>query len=182
MTRRLASAVVVALGLVAATASASAQTLVIRGDVKLGAFAVRADGSLAGAIAAFGEPTRLRRQSGGRACRASWIRHGLTIDFYNLGGQDACAPRYGRFSRAIARGPHWQTTKRLRIGDDVERLRSLYPHARFRRGEMGFWPAGWWLLRRSSVYGNGSSYPGLLAEVRAGKVVAFHIRFPAGGD
>jgi hypothetical protein len=165
-----------------ASAAPSARTFAIRGDVKFGSFAVKANGTLAGAIAAFGEPSSLRRRYRGQGCLATWRRHGLRIDFYNLAGRDACEPSSGRFGRAIARGRHWQTTKRLKVGDSVPKLRRLYPAARFHRGERGFWPSGFWLVHRYSVYGDGSYYPGLLAETRAGTVVAFHIRYPAGGD
>ena len=117
-----------------------------------------------------------------QACRATWPRHGLTIDFYNLGGQDSCRPRYGRFSRAFLRGDHWTTTRGLRIGDSLAKLRRLYPGVRYRRGERGVWPSGYWLVPRRSIFGAGGGYPGLLAEVRRGKVVAFQVRYPAGGD
>jgi hypothetical protein len=165
-----------------ASPAAPAHTFAIRGDVEIGAFAVKANGTLAGAIDAFGQPTTLSRLYRGQTCLATWTKHGLRIDFYNLGGHDACQPRHGRFARAIARGPHWQTTRRLKIGDSVRRLVRLYPTARLQRGERGFWPSGFWLVRRYSIYGEGSYYPGLLAETRAGTVVAFHVRYPAGGD
>jgi hypothetical protein len=162
--------------------TATAHTFAIQGDIKIGAYAVKADGSLAGVIRAFGRPETLRRSFSGKACRGVWPQHGLTVFFYNLGGTDACRRDGGRFSRAIARGDHWMTTKRLRIGDSVRRVRALYPRARFERGEPGFWPSGWWLLRRYSIYGEGRYYPGLLAEVRAGKIAAFHVSYAAGGD
>jgi hypothetical protein len=175
---------VVFIGLLAAVAvaPAAAHVFAVRGDAKLGAYAVRADGSLGGAIRAFGRPTALRHTFGRRTCRAVWARHGLTIDFYNLGGGDACQPRDGRFSRAFLRGDHWMTTKRLRVGDPVSKLRRLYPNAPFRRGEPRLWPSGYWLLTRRSVFGDGAEYPGLLAEVARGRVTGFQVRFPAGGD
>ena len=169
---------------VAAVIAPAARTHVfaVRGDVRIGAFAVRADGSLAGAIRAFGAPTSRRHMYGLGTCTAVWQRHGLTIDFYNLGGRDACAPRFGRFGRAFLRGDHWMTTKRLRVGDSLTKLRSLYPNALYRRGERYFWPAGYWLLARTSIYGDGGGYPGLLAQVSRGRVIGFQVRFPAGGD
>jgi hypothetical protein len=50
---------VVFIGLLAAVAvaPAAAHVFAVRGDAKLGAYAVRADGSLGGAIRAFGRPT-----------------------------------------------------------------------------------------------------------------------------
>jgi hypothetical protein len=92
--RSLGLGAVVAL-LLGASPATAAPSFVIRGDTKIGTFAVQTDGSLAGAIRAFGAP-RLRRS--GEACTATWAAYGLTMSFYNLGGQNPCTPRYGRFS------------------------------------------------------------------------------------
>ena len=181
MKLRFAVVAIAVHGAVAVT-PAAAHVFAVRGDTKIGAYAVRADGSLGGAIRAFGRPTTTRHTFGRGTCRAVWTRHGLTIDFYNLGGGDACQPRDGRFSRAFLRGDHWMTTKRLRVGDSVAKLRRLYPDAPFRRGEPRLSPSGYWLLTRRSVFGDGSEYPGLLAEVSRRRVVGFQVRFPAGGD
>jgi hypothetical protein len=164
----------------AAAPSASAHSFAVRGDQKLGAYAVRADGSLAGAIRAFGTPSSTRRT--GVSCLVVWSRHGLTVTFYNLGGDNPCSPAGGRFSRAILRGDHWLTTLGLRVGEPVSKLRRLYPRAPFRRGERHFWPSGYWLLTRTSPFGEGGGYPGLLAETARGRVVGYQVRFPAGGD
>lgn len=172
----------VAFTISAVALASSARVFAIRGDVKIGAYAVRSDGSLAGAIAAFGEPTTRRHTYGRGSCRAAWPNHGLTIDFYNLGGADACDPDGGRFSRAYMRGKHWLTTKHLKIGDPVSKLRARYPTARLHIGERGFWPTGYWLVTRTSNIGTGGSYPGLLAEISHGRVSGFQVRFPAGGD
>jgi hypothetical protein len=176
------AAVLAALAASTHALASSARTFAIRGDVKIGAYAVRADGSFSGAIDVFGEPTSARHTYGRESCRASWPNHGLTIDFYNLGGADACDPDAGRFSRAYMRGNHWLTTKHLKIGDPVTKLRALYPTARFHPGEPRFWPPGYWLVTRTSAFGTGGSYPGLLAESRSGRVSGFQVRFPAGGD
>jgi hypothetical protein len=171
------AAIAVTLSVVA---SASAHVFTIRGDWKIGSFLVKRDGTLRGAIDAFGRPGSRHRE--GVACTVRWPRHGLRIGFYNLGGQRPCQPATGYFSSARARGPHWVTGRGLEIGDRLRRLRKLYPNAEFHSGESGSWPAGWWLVRRSSQFGTGGSYPGLLARVQDRHVVAFHVRYPAGGD
>jgi hypothetical protein len=165
-----------------ATATASAHEFTIRGDWKMGSFRVKRDGTLRGAIDAFGTPGDRDRLYGGDACVVRWPRHGLKIAFYNLGGHDACRPRYGFFSNARARGPHWRTDRGLEIGDRRRRLRNLYPNATFHDAEPYYWPAGWWLVRRSSQYGSGGYYPGLLATLEDRRVEAFRVRYPAGGD
>ncbi|HEX5467460.1 MAG TPA: hypothetical protein VFW80_00275 [Gaiellaceae bacterium] len=111
-----------------------------------------------------------------------WRRHGLKMDFYNLGGHNPCKPAYGFFSNARAEGPHWRTNRGLATGDRKRRVRKLYPKAAFPPREPGFWPAGWWLVKRRSLFGSGGTYPGLLAQMRDGRVAVFRVRFPAGGD
>jgi hypothetical protein len=180
--RRLVTGLVAGAVLLVAAASASAHTFTIRGDWKIGSFLVKRDGTLRGAIDAFGKPADRERRAGGAACVVRWPRHGLRIHFYNLGGQNACRPAHGFFSHARARFGHWETGRGLAIGDRRRRLENLYPNARYRPAEPGFWPAGWWLVRRWSPVGAGGHYPGLLATVEDRRVKAFHVRFPAGGD
>lgn len=178
--KRLVIGVAAAAVVFITAASASAHEFTISGDWKLGSFAVKRDGTLRGAIDAFGRPGSKERD--GVACVVRWPRHGLKIQFYNLGGQNPCRPAFGFFSRARAQGRHWRTDRGLEIGDRQRRLRNLYPNARFHSAEPGFWPAGWWLVRRWSSIGSGGYYPGLLATMQDRRVVRFHVRYPAGGD
>jgi hypothetical protein len=174
--------VALAVLMVVLAAPAAAQTtpsFVIQSDAKVGAFAVKTDGSLAGAIRAFGQP-KLRRT--GESCTATWTQYGLMMNLYNLGGANACSPRFGRFSKAVAHGTRWRTDKGLRIGMPSTSIRRYYPRATFKRGLRFYWPSGWWLVTRRESFGGGGFYPGLLAETRRGKVVAFQVRYPAGGD
>jgi hypothetical protein len=170
----------VLLGLVLATPAAAAPSFVIHSDTRIGTYAVQADGSLAGVIRAFGEPARLRRTVEG--CSGVWPTYGLTVDVYNLGGKDPCTPRYGRFDKAVMHGSLWRTAVGLRIGMSNAAVRRYYPRATFHRGMRHYWPSGWWLVRRVAIAGGPFAYPGLLAETRGGKVVAFQVRYPAGGD
>jgi hypothetical protein len=180
--RKLVISVAAGAALFVSAGSAAAQTFTIRGDWKMGSFLVKRDGTLGGAIEAFGRPGSKDRRFGGAACTVRWPRHGLRIDFYNLGGRDACRPAFGFFSDARARGPHWETNRGLEIGDRRRRLRNLYPGATYHQVEPGYWPAGWWLVRRPSSIGGGGDYPGLLATVEDRRVDSFHVRYPAGGD
>jgi hypothetical protein len=164
----------------AVTSSAASAVFTIKGDWKMGSFAVKRDGTLRGAVDAFGQPTVRTRD--GEVCTVRWTRHGLRIGFYNLGGNNPCRGKFGFFSNARARGPHWVTNRGLEIGDGKGRLQNLYPNAEFHSSEQGFWPSGWWLVRRESQFGTGGSYPGLLAHMHDGHVQAFHVRYAAGGD
>jgi hypothetical protein len=175
---RAAAAIFVTLLTSVAVARAE-PSFVIQGDTKIGTFAVKADGSLAGAIRAFGAP-RLKRT--GEACLATWPQYGLAMNFYNLGGQNPCTPKFGRFSKAISHGTHWRTNKGLQIGMPSTAIRRYYPRAIFQKGLRFYWPSGWWLVTRREIAGGPGFYPGLLAETARGKVISFQVRFPAGGD
>lgn len=178
--KRLVIGVAASVVMLIAAASASAHTITIEGDWKMGSFLVKRDGTLRGAIDAFGTPGDRDRRYGGSVCVVRWPRHGLKIVFYNLGGRNACRPAYGFFSNARVRGPHWQTGRGLEIGDRRRRLHNLYPNARYHSATPGL-PAGWWLIRRWSPAGGGS-YPGLLATVEDRHVEALYVRYPAGGE
>jgi hypothetical protein len=162
-----------------AGAASAAPSFVIVNDTRIGTFAVKADGSLGGAIRAFGQP-KLRRT--GEACTATWAQYGLTMNFYNLGGANSCTPRFGRFSRAVMYGTRWRTDKGLRIGMSSKAIRRYYPRATFHRGLRFYWPSGWWLVTRAELFGGGGTYPGLLAATARGSVSSLHVRYPAGGD
>jgi hypothetical protein len=176
--RLLISALIAASLLLASSAAGAVFT--IHGDWRMGSFKVKRDGTLGGAIATFGQPGS--RDRNGEVCTVRWGRHGLKIVFYNLGGLNPCKPAHGFFSNARARGPHWVTERGLEIGDRQHRLRRLYPGATIHRAMANFWPSGWWLVTRTSQFGTGGSYPGLLADMSDRRVAAFHVRYPAGGD
>lgn len=164
--------IVVAALLLAPAAQAA---IVIQGDTKLGRFAVQRDGTLQGAIEAFGDPATLRRHPRFReTCYAGWPEIGLRITFYNLGGENPCAPQWGYFSLAEVTGRDWRTASGLRIGDPLRRLWARYPRAQP-------YPPYWWLVVRTYPAFD-RAYAGLSAKVRNGRVVAFLVRYPAGGD
>jgi hypothetical protein len=163
------------------TASSRAVNRTIYGDWRIAGFRVRANGTLGGAVRALGAPTSKRRIFPNReGCRVVWRRLGVRMLFYNLGGQDPCSRRYGYFSDATIDRARWRTGRGLAVGQSVERLRDLYPGARYHRG--GFYGSGWWLVVRHSIIGTGGSYPGLLARSRDGRVTAFVVNYAAGGD
>jgi hypothetical protein len=163
---------VVAL-IAAADVSAQSANTVVRGDVQIGRFPVKRDGTLGGAIRAFGRPSSLKRSD--VICLARWRNHGLSISFYNLGGRDPCKPQSGYFGQAIITGRQWTTAKGLRIGDPASRVRALYGSRR----ASGSWV---WLLTRRSLAGGNSLYAGLSAKISRGRVTAFRVRYQAGGD
>jgi hypothetical protein len=97
--KKLMVTVAAGAALLVGAASAHAHTFTIRGDWKMGSFFVKRDGTLRGAINAFGIPGSRVKLHGGMACIVRWPRHDLKIDFYNLGGRNACRPAYGPLLR-----------------------------------------------------------------------------------
>ena len=158
------------------------RTIVVRADSKIGSFRVKRDGTLLGAQEAFGPPTSLRRGAGPlegwNACVARWRSIGLRIVFYNLGGKDACLPRYGYFRDARMTGRHWRTAAGLRPGDPWRRIFRHYPRAR-RSPATASW---WWLVERRFPHGDDGIYAGLSANVVRRRVVALHVYYQASGD
>jgi hypothetical protein len=100
-------------------------SILIRGDIQIGRFRVQRDGTLDGAIRAFGPPTSLRRGRYGD-CTVRWRAIGLRIGFYNLGGQNPCRRQYGYFGVATMVGHHWVTARGLRLSDPSRKLYVLY--------------------------------------------------------
>jgi hypothetical protein len=97
----------------------------VRGDVQIGRFLVKRDGTLDGAIRAFGKPTSLRL---GRYqdCTAQWQPIGLRIGFYKPRRQKPLLTASRYFSSATMVGRHWVTTRGLRLGDPARRLYVTY--------------------------------------------------------
>jgi hypothetical protein len=158
---------------------AQPHSFVIQGDYKIGGYAVQANGTLDGAIKAFGQPTSMRR---GRyrgfatnECVVRWRSIGLRIHFYNLGGRDSCKRQYGYFRQALITGKQWCTSKGLQLGEPSRRLYALYSPRRFR----GQWA---WLLSRYTPIGVGGHYPAFEAKILDGWVVAFRVNYQAGGE
>lgn len=166
-------AILVAALAVSVEAAAAPAGSVVHGDVQIGRYLVKRDGTLGGATRAFGRPASLRRRD--VTCLARWPALGVRISFYNLGGQNPCQGRYGYFGEGIVTGRGWATGKGLRIGDPARRVSALYgPHR-----VSGAWA---WLLTRRSPFGTGGVYAALSARMQSGRVTAFRVKYQAGGD
>jgi len=163
---------VLVLALAGAAVGSEGTSRVIRSDEWIGSYAVKKDGTLGGAIRAFGRPSSVRPSHDG-FCSVRWNGIGLSVAFYNLGGQDPCGRTTGYFSAATATGHGWRTSNGLKIGDSLARLRHVFPSA-VRHGSR------WWLVRRFTQATG--SYPGLSAGVRSGRISDFQVIFGKGGD
>jgi hypothetical protein len=128
---------------------------------------------LGAAIRAYGETTS--RRGGGEICRVRWANIGVRITFQNFGGVDSCEPSGGRAQKAVVDDDRWRTGKGLRIGNEISRLRRLYPDAE--RTSRGFR-----LVEGILPFGQPRRYAVLGARVADGRVRAFTMFVGAAGD
>ena len=186
------AAAILAIAVVGGSASIvrAARSSAIRIGVKtetIGPWRVQANPSLAGAIAAFGTPSRCTKISGlpGFAS-VDWGGLGLRAVFgtYGSGGARPCqAVHVVRLDNARASSKEWQTGRGLRVGDGLVKLRKLYPQATLRTYSRGVAPIrGWWLVVRTSRVADLHSVPALLATAQAGRVSGFVVSVHAEGD
>jgi hypothetical protein len=178
----IAAALFVAVLSAAAAVPADARPFVIeaRGS-ETGPGVVRAIGDfrparnprLAAAIRAYGQTTS--RRGGGEICRVRWANIGVRITFQNFGGVDSCEPSGGRAQKAVVDDDRWRTGKGLRIGNEITRLRRLYPDAKRT-------PRGFRLVEGILPFGQPRRYAVLGARVSGGRVSAFTMFIGAAGD
>ena len=181
--RHLLCVALAVVSLVTGSAFAAPKSLVIQGDSKIAGYAIKADGTLFGAIQRFGQPTSLRHErgpglQGWNACVGRWRGIGLKIVFYNLGGRDSCRPQYGYFRDALITGKQWRTAAGLRSGHPWKYIARYHPRARPAPGSTSWW----WLVARSWPFGAGGSYGALSAKGANGSIVAFQVYYQAGGE
>lgn len=126
------------------------------------------------AVDAFGVPSsRGKDAPSSNLCTVRWERRGVDVGFAGAVGN--CASSHlrccgGWFGMRIW-GAGWETSRGLKIGDAVRRIRDLYPHARYVSKPPR--PSEWilaaeWQEDRGRV-------PLLVAHVGAGRVVALEV-------
>jgi hypothetical protein len=157
---------VVMAAVLASSAFAAGTPHIIHGDTSVGGLILgRTTPPRAAMLFAGDGARRATRRS--NACRVSWPRIGLMVDFATIGSDPAnpCTGGAAVIATVTSR-PAWRTAVGLRVGDGTTRLARLYPHAR-RHAD------GYWLLpRRACEVTGGYPYAGLLARVRGGRVSA----------
>jgi hypothetical protein len=142
---------------------------------RIGSFRFEQDASLQAATKAFGPPDSRRRGSQGINCDLRWDARGLELAFVSSIGK-ACAPSYGFFCSATITGDAWKTDRGLRIGDSIERLRSLYPAAA--KLSAGFMQT--WRLEEGTTPCEGGS--GIEAATIGNSVNSFQVSYGAIGE
>ncbi len=167
---RALAAVVVALGALAGAASGGS-VHVIQGDKNAGGIKIGAS-TAADVERLFGAPSTSRVLSA-QTCQQSWKGLRLVVQFFTFDGKP-CAERVALTAIVTGRAA-WRTNVGLRVGDSVERLKTLYPRARLRTRFQG--DAGYWLVTRQiCAEAGGGPYPGLLARITGGRVSALVAR------
>ena len=174
MHRVLLAALALACAAGAAAAPAPTPPLVIQGDRVVAGVPILT--SRATIQARLGAPDSARR-TGEYSCRLVWRRLGLTMSLLDLSTGRPC--RAGVLQAATVTSRAWRTTKGLRVGDSVSRLRRLYPAARLRDPGFPPWRGYWLVTRRTCVEVGAQPYPGLLARVGGGRVRALVVQVTA---
>lgn len=150
----------------AATAASATPTYVIVRDTSIGGF--RRDGTVASAIAVFGDPTS-RQPVGYDTCTLVWENHGVSMEtYYPNASLDPCGDS-ARHRKTTITSRRWRTSAGLRVGDSLRRIRALYK--RERRDV----DRSWILIFRQWV---GLPVPGLAATTRNGRVTSLIVYGP----
>lgn len=125
---------VFALALAGASAAAPRDSIVVP-SVRLGAFEFYPEGgkrvgSYEDAVAAFGKADAKGTVYQSNICTVRWTKRGIDLDFASTLKPCANLLR-GSWYGATVYTSRWRTNRGLRVGDTVQRMRSLYPKARF---------------------------------------------------
>ena len=97
------------------------------------------------------------------------------------------APNLIRVHTVKATDRRWRTSRGLRVGDSVSRLRRLYPSAKAAHELAGWYSPGYWLVTRhvggyEGIGGLHPTAPVLVAETVDGRVTGFVFVVDAEGD
>jgi len=168
--RLYAGAVAAFLVSIALLIPAPAPALTIRANqshvTQLGRFRTSSD--LGHAIHAFGKPSSRHHVTSYKTqCHVAWRKLKLRIEFVNYGGSDACTKHGGQAqSFSIGYEKRWRTSRHLRVGQSVKRLKHRYRHARRHGSE-------YWLKTGYSPFAGGHNYAVLAARTH-------HLRWISG--
>jgi len=178
----------VAISLAAAAVAAPAAAARPGGAIQTGANGVTALGSwhvsthstFPAAVRALGAASAVHVHSHGNSCTGTgmWSKLGLQVLFTSFSADPYCAAvraQTGTISGAAGR-QHWQTTRGLRVGDSLGKLKRLYPRAIKGRG-------GWAIAYSlHSVIAEGSRLDIVTAQVKGNRVSSLRLWIGGAGD
>jgi hypothetical protein len=169
----------VAAPAVAARAGGTIQTGA-DGVTALGSWHVSTHPTFPGAVRALGPANSVHAHSSGNSCTGTgvWSGLGLRVLFTSFSADPYCAAaraQTGTISGAAGRG-HWRTTRGLRVGDSVGKLKRLYPRAIHE-------PGGWAIVYSlHSVVAEGSRLDIVTAHIKGNRVSSFKLWIGGAGD
>jgi hypothetical protein len=115
----------------------------------------------------------------GESCPYEWSDLGLTINFVNLGGLDACGPegRVGTIELLGTPAEHagWKTSDGAYVGMALDELRDRYPRLTKSDG-------AYVLAEKATPFGDTGLTPSVRAHVADGRVIALQLYVGAGGE
>jgi hypothetical protein len=193
--RWIISLAVLIAGLASAAMTKAAPPRLIQANAtmqRLGAWRIDLSPTLGAAEAALGQPTSCHPISLEDGSVARWNTLGVRIVTATLGGipagENSCSYSDMPVSVVTVTGRGWLTSFGLRVGDPTSKLRRLYPEASFHAaayGDASPRNSYWLVTRRTACLGDCGTTrfvtgPQLVAQTRAGRVVAF--AFPVGAQ
>jgi hypothetical protein len=149
------------------------------------------------AINAYGAPSKCRVVDSNNHVITTWAIRGIWIEAWTYGAmprdEDGCvSPDLIHVSQIRLTDKRWVTSLGLRVGDPTTKLRRLYPTSPYVEADRAWGRNHYYLVWRHGpcVVGVCSAYqlkygidtPQLMAQVRAGHVVAFWLPVFGQGD
>jgi hypothetical protein len=150
------------------------------GVTALGSWHVSTHPTFQSAVRALGAANAVHVHTHGNSCTGTgtWSKLGLRILFTSFSADPYCArvrAQTGTISGAAGRR-HWQTTRGLRVGDALGKLKRLYPRAIKGTG-------GWAVVYSlHSVVAEGSRLDIVTAQITGDHVSAFKLWIGGAGD
>ena len=150
------------------------------GVTALGSWRVSTRPTFPAAVRALGPANAVHAHNSGNSCTGTgvWSGLGLRVLFTSFSAEPYCAAaraQTGTISGAAGRG-HWRTTRGLRVGDSVGKLKRLYPRAIHG-------PGGWAIVHSlHSAIAEGSRLDIVTAQIKHGQVFALRLWIGGAGD
>ena len=169
-----------AISLVAVAVAAPAAAASPGGVTALGSWHVSKHPTFQAAVRAMGAASAVHVHAPGNSCTANgtWSKLGLRVLFTLFSADPYCAHVRAQTATisGTAGGRHWQTSRGLRVGDSLGKLKQLYPRAIKGHG-------GWAIVySRHSVIAEGSRLDIVTARIKANRVSALTLWIGGAGD
>ena len=129
---------------------------------------------------AIGSPNKLRRPYESEATALWTGRKAARMTFVSFGGETALS--YLPFQLADPTGKKWVTSRGIRVGSAVSKLRGAYGREAWELPATSYWPGEWWRLSGSCSPITGEDDAAVAAKVRNNRVVKLRVWIGAAGE